>query len=63
MAGERSTVTFEASEPSAAIADRESSRDQIAPAQRQLFLAVLPAALFDAHELSVLAAPLRTSRR
>ena len=62
MAGERSTVTFEASEPSAAIAIARGA-DQIAPAQRQLFLAVLPAALFDAHELSVFAATLRTSRR
>ena len=47
--------------------DRESSRIRLnqidPPAQRQLFLALLPAALSDAHVRSVLAAPLRTSRR
>ena len=42
--------------------DRESSRSD-RPAQRQLFLALLPAALSNAHELSVFAATLRTSRR
>ena len=44
--------------------DRHESSDQIdCLALQRLFLALLPAALSDAHVLSVLAAPLRTSRR
>ena len=43
--------------------DRESSRTELSRPQRQLFLSLLPAALSDAHELSVLAATLGTSRR
>ena len=59
-------VALTSSEPSAAIdrsRDRESSLTSSHQRNGRLFLLLLPVVLSDAHELSVLAATLRTSRR